>query len=204
MLKILVVSATIVLGSLVGVLSTGQTTPENIEQWLQVSYERVHTYITLEMGGWVAQQTAPIVSAALTLLGCIVYTLLFRKNREEITPQKLSSDELVKWTVTTQQSPSDTDTVKKAKARALKAQLVTDKMNLQSRQNKALQELVSAEYKKAIAETARNQANKVLEDCQKKYEKMCDHYAKLKTETTKNDKELQAINEEINNLNSVV
>lgn len=202
MLKMIVVSITLVVGSLVSVLSTGQSTPEDIYNWLQVSQERVRYYVSTELGSWIVQQATPMVSAILTLLGCVVYTLLFRKTPEgEVTeppPKRIVPPQGDSGTAVL-----ESNTVKKAKARALHAQLVTDKMNLQARQNKALQELVTSEHKAAVARTSKEQAKKILDDCEMIHEKMARNFEKIRSETIKNEKELQALNEEINKLNGV-
>lgn len=209
MLKIVVVSFTIVFGSLIGVLSTGQAEPEDIRQWIDTTTNRVNTYVLGEMGVWVAHNTAPIVSAGLTLVGCVVYTLLFRmRGSKRVVEQSSPAHSFTSngmYSVDILALPeNESDTVKKAKARQLKAQLSHDKCALEYIQQKKLRELEVIEQKKSIAESTLTEARKNLEECEKRYKKFSKEHEELKAETAKNAQELQAISEEITKINNQI
>jgi hypothetical protein len=98
----------------------------------------------------------------------------------------------------------DNAVLKRAKARATRAQLLTDQMTLQTRQRKLPEEIVKAEKETCYSQQGLTDAERVLRTKQKTHDEAVTKLKALRKEKTDSDAELAEIDVELKKLADVI
>ena len=143
---------------------------------------------------------APVLVALGTFLATIVYHKLKGRSLRESLEVATTRVKVVQVPA----APAETPVVARAKARATRAQLVADQINLENRIRKLPAEVKQAEKEACYTEQAVAEARKALEAKQAAHEEAVANLESLRDDLAEGQAELAAIADELKKLADVV
>jgi hypothetical protein len=160
--------------------------------------------VTAARWAWDGIQANPIPVALAA--GTFLLTVIYHKAKGKSLRESLEVAATRVTVVNVPQPETDGENavVKRAKARATRAQLLVDQIGLQNRQKKLPEEIVKAEKDACYTEQALADAERKLTDKQKAHEEAVAKLEALQMERDASHAELAEINVELNKLADVV
>lgn len=143
----------------------------------------------------------------LLALGTFLATVLYHKAKGKTLRESVEVAATRVTVIPVPQKPEedrDNPVVKRAKARATRAQLLVDQIGLQNRQRKLPEEIVKAEKDACYTQQALTDAERTLASRQKAHEEAVHKLEALRKENAERETELAAIEDELKKLADVV
>jgi hypothetical protein len=167
---------------------------------------KFHAGVVIDAGTWawngVRANPVPVSLAAGTFLLTVIYHKAKGKSLRESV--EVAATRVTVVPVSVADAEDENPVVKRAKARAMRAQLITDQIGLQNRQRKLPEELVKAEKEACYTEQAVAEAERMLAEEQKDHEKAVARLEALRKEKAESEAELAEIDAELRRLAELV
>jgi hypothetical protein len=152
---------------------------------------------------WQAVEANPV--PVLLALGTFLLTVLYHKARGKSLRESVAVAATRVAVVAVPHPPQDeTPVVKRAKARATRAQLLADQFHLQNRHRKLPEEVLKAEKETCYTEQALADAERVLANRRKAHDEAVARLDALRKEKAGADAELAEIEAELKKLEELV